>query len=222
MDYDHGADAGKRHCGKNAMMIRTMIAVAVLLACGSAGAAELGRMFFTPAQRAALDAARKQNIRVEIGNEEEERPAPAAPAAAAPLPQTVRFNGMIQRSDGKSTVWLNNKPVTDQSAGGLNITTSRTDARVRLTRPDGGRSMDLKVGQTAEMVSGTIEETYQRRPPAKSDDKAASPAGNDAPAVQKRTAEPPADSLESSRTQRKPRAAARDALDDAAGGTDRR
>jgi hypothetical protein len=203
------------------MMARVALIIALLFAGGIATAAELGRMFFTPAQRAALDAARKQNIRVEIGNEEEER-APAAPAAAAPLPQTVRFNGMIQRSDGKSTVWLNNKPVTGENAAGLNVSTSRNDTRVRVSRPDGGRAMDLKVGQTAEMVSGTIEETYQRRPPAKAEEKPVLPAANDAAPVQKRTSEPAADSLESSRIQRKPRAAARDALDEAAGGTDRR
>jgi hypothetical protein len=202
------------------MMRRVLLAMLLTFAAGTATAAELGRMFFTPAQRATLDAARKQNVRVEIGNDEAERP-PASPAAAAPTAQTVRLNGVIQRSDGKNTVWLNNKPVTGSESGNLNVTTNRNDTRVKLQVPDSGRSMDLKVGQSAEILSGTIEESYKRRPPApKAEEKPLLPGpGNDAAAVQKRTAEPAPDSLESSpRMQRKPRAGSRDAADDTPAG----
>jgi len=196
------------------------ISMIILLAgfATTAAGAELGRMFFTPAQRATLDAARKQNVRVEIGNEDNDR-APT-PASTAPTPQTVRLNGLIQRSDGKNTVWLNNKPVTGPASGSLNISTSRNDTRVKLQAPDGGRSMDLKVGQSAEILSGTIEESYRRRVPPKLEEAPPVPAaGNDAAPVQKRTADAAADSLESSsRLQRKPRAASRDAQDDTAAG----
>jgi len=201
-------------------MSARLTALLLLVLAGSAGAAEIGRFFFTPAQRAALDAARKQNVRVEIGNEEtEKQPTTAAPAA--PLPQTIRFNGLIQRSDGKNTVWLNNKPVTESTSGGLNISTSRSDPRLKLQVPESGRSMDLKVGQSAEIVSGTIEEGYRRRAPARIDDKAVVPAaGNDAAPVQKRTADGATDSIESgSRMQRKPRAGVRDAQDELPAGS---
>ncbi len=205
------------------MSTRSLLAILLMMISGLATAAEIGRMFFTPAQRAVLDAARKQNVRVEIGNEENERP-PTAPTAAAPVPQTVRFNGMIQRSDGKNTVWLNNKPITERSSGGLNISTNRNDTRVKLQVPESGRSMDLKVGQTAEIISGTVEENYKIRPPLKLEDKAPLPvAGNDAAAVQKRTSETAPDSIESSsRMQRKPRAAARDAQDETPGAPEAR
>jgi len=203
------------------MNCRLFVAM-LLFAAGSATAADLGRLFFTPAQRSALDTARKQNVRVEIDNEDtQERPA----APAAPVPQNVRVNGLIQRSDGQNTVWLNSKPVTERTSGGLNIATQRGDPRVKLSVPDTGRSMDLKVGQTAEITSGTIEESYRRRPQLKTEDKAAPAAAeNDAARVQKRTAEPAPDSLESSsRLQRKPRAASRDAPAEApAGGPDPR
>lgn len=201
-------------------MTARLTAFLMLVLAGSAAGAEIGRFFFTPAQRAALDAARKQNVRVEIGNEETEKP-PTAAAPAAPLPQTIRFNGVIQRSDGKNTVWLNNKPVTESTSGGLNISTNRNDPRLKLQVPESGRSMDLKVGQSAEIVSGTIEEGYRRRTPAKTDDKPVVPAaGNDAAPVQKRTADSTTDSIESaSRMQRKPRAAGRDAQDELPAGT---
>ena len=135
-------------------------AIVLMLCAGSAASAELGRLFFTPAQRATLDNARKQNLAIEIGNDNEQ----AAPPPPAPVPQNVSVNGLVRRSDGKSTVWLNNRAVTD-NAGGIDVSTLKNDDRVKLSVPGSGRSVDLKVGQTVEIVSGTIEEAYARRTP---------------------------------------------------------
>ena len=142
---------------------RVLLLLALLPIAHVCVAAELARMFYTPAQRATLDNARKQNIRVEIGNESEQQP------AAAPVPQNVSVNGIIRRSDGKNTIWLNNRVVDEQNPGGMNAAMGKSDNRVRLSVPDSGRSVDLKVGQTVEIVSGTIEESYLRRPAAKSE-----------------------------------------------------
>src|SRR6478735_5420725 len=142
---------------------RSLALWGLLAIANAASAAELGRMFFTPAQRATLDNARKQNIRVEIGNESEQQP------AAAPVPQNVSVNGIIRRSDGKNTIWLNNRVVNEQNPSGMNAAIVKSDNRVRLSVPDSGRSVDLKVGQTVEIVSGTIEESYLRRPAAKAE-----------------------------------------------------
>ena len=188
---------------------------ASLLMLPSAVNAELGRLFFTQAQRNALDMARKQNIRLEIGNEETERQQNGA--NAAPLPQTVRLNGMIQRSDGNNTVWLNNKPITGQNAAGMSFSTNRNESKVKLQLPDGGRSMDLKVGQTAEINSGTVEESYNRRSANRVEDKTPTGPTNVVAGVQKRTADSTSESIESpSRLQRKPRPAQRGAADEAA------
>ncbi len=142
---------------------RGLVLLCLLAIANAASAAELGRMFFTPAQRATLDNARKQNIRAEIGNENEQQP------AAAPVPQNVSVNGVIRRSDGKNTIWLNNRVVNEQQPGSLNAAIGKGDNRVRLNVLESGRNVDLKVGQTVEIVSGTIEESYLRRPAAKPD-----------------------------------------------------
>ena len=136
----------------------------------SGQAAELGRLFFTPAQRATLDGARKQNIRVDVGNDTEQPP--------APVPQHISVMGLVQRSDGKSTVWLNNRQVTEQqqTAGGIVVTPDKKEQRIKLTVPESGRSVDLKVGQTVEVLSGTIAEGYARRTPVKPVEKPAPPA----------------------------------------------
>ena len=157
------------------MTCRAALMLALLAAANAAAAAQLERMFFTPAQRATLDNARKQNIRVEIGNDSEQQP------STAPVPQHVSVNGVIRRSDGKNTIWLNNRVVNEQHPGGLGAALGKTDNRVRLNVPDGGRNVDLKVGQTVEIVSGTIEESYLRRRAAKAEVKPAA-EGEKAPA----------------------------------------
>ncbi len=139
------------------MSARLAAAILLMASAGTAASAELGRLFFTPAQRATLDSARKQNIRVNVGNEEEQ-------AQAAPVPQSMSVNGVVRRSDGKNTVWLNNRAVTNQQPTGVNVSTNKRNNRVKLTVPESGRSVDLKVGQTIEIVSGTISESYLRPP----------------------------------------------------------
>ena len=150
------------------MILRLPVLVAALLIACAASAADLGRMFFTPAQRATLDSARKQNIRVEFSDETADQP-----AAAPPVPQNISVNGMIRRSDGKDTIWINNRPVTDQNAGGFRVSPQKGSDRVHLSVPESGRSVDLKVGQSVEIVSGTIEENYSRRAAVKSEVKGA-------------------------------------------------
>jgi hypothetical protein len=166
-------------------MSARLLAVVLLLCTGTVFAAELGRMFYTPAQRATLDNARKQNIKVEIGNDNEQ---------AAPVPQNLSVNGMVRRSDGKSTVWMNNRVVTDRNFSGVAVVPSRNDNRVKLTVPDSGRSVDLKVGQTIEVVSGRIEEGFARReapPTANPETAAAAKPGATAEAPKTQAAAPP-------------------------------
>ena len=138
------------------MTARLAAAIVLMLGAGTAAAAELGRLFFTPAQRATLDTLREKNIGAEAATAKE--PAP-------PLPQNVTLDGVVRRSDGKNTVWLNSRAVTAPKAGGIGVSTGKNDNRVKLTVPESGRSIDLKVGQTAEIVSGTIAESYARRAP---------------------------------------------------------
>jgi len=134
------------------------LAIILLFVTCTATGAELGRLFFTPDQRAKLDDARRRNLRIDFGNEGEPAATPAPPVA-----QHFSVNGVVRRNDGKSTVWINNRPVGEPSADGVSVSAGR-DNRIRLTVPDSGRSLDLKVGQTAEVVSGTIAESFAKRP----------------------------------------------------------
>jgi hypothetical protein len=82
-----------------------------------------------------------------------------------PLPETITYSGMVRRNDGKSTVWLNNRAINDrQPTDGVPVVGRvRPDGRIVLDTAQGGNNVELKVGQSVEIVSGTIEEPYARR-----------------------------------------------------------
>ncbi len=123
----------------------------------AATTADLGRLFHTPAQRAALDQAR-------------DRPAPGTgrpPAApVAPPPSVLSVDGIVRRDDGRATVWINQQPVrAPADAGSVRVGPVRdaTDG-VELRIPDAGRRMRLKVGQEADADSGEVRDHYRRTP----------------------------------------------------------
>lgn len=63
----------------------------------AAHATDPGRLFYTPAQRAQLEAARARNV------------TQVRQAAPEGTPPPVRFDGMVIRSDGTRTSWINGK-----------------------------------------------------------------------------------------------------------------
>jgi hypothetical protein len=118
----------------------------------------LGRLFFTPAQRASLDVARSQRARAALSTEKPEQ-------EAAPVPQTITYSGVLRRSDGKTTVWINNQPVNDEESAGAAAIVGRVrpDGSVTLQVPQSGRSVILKPGQSVELLSGAVEEANSRK-----------------------------------------------------------
>ena len=180
-------------------MMRLAIFALACAACAShaAYAADgLGRLFFAPSQRAQLDAARAQRDRRGVQSTETEQTAPQGP-------DVVTYSGVVQRNDGKSTVWINGKPITERTRDSdVSVLGVRRDGAVSVAVPQADRSASLKVGQSMEVTSGTIEEPYARRatlyrPPATPAPTAtpaagtaatSAPAAVTAPAAAKRTA----------------------------------
>ena len=156
-----------------------------------------GRLFFTPAQRAALDVARTQRARAMLSNEKTEE-------EAAPVPQTITYGGVVRRSDGKSTVWFNNQPVNDREplGGAAIVGRVRPDGSVTLQVMQSGRRVDLKPGQSVELLSGAIEEAYSRRPPAEPEPKSKPGAKPAADGKAARTAAPDNAGAERARDER--------------------
>jgi hypothetical protein len=155
--------------------------VAAVAAPAAAQERPLGRLFFTPAQRGSLDVARSQRTRATVATEktDEER---------APLPEVITYGGVVQRSDGKTTVWINNRAMHDKAAaeGAPAVSRVRPDGAVSLRVPQSDRSVDLKVGQSVEIVSGSIEESYARRATAPKPE----PPAPSRPAAEAKSAKP--------------------------------
>jgi hypothetical protein len=117
-----------------------------LLIAEASVAQELGRLFFTPEQREALDARRKARM--------PDKPA-AAPAAASP---TTRLDGYVQRSGGRSTVFINGEPVPEGSTEAPRVDTGRADGRIPITVGEGGARFPLKPGEVLDRSSGEVRD----------------------------------------------------------------
>lgn len=118
----------------------------------------LGRLFLTPEQRAALDNARRNNIRAEAMVATAEKKPKIPPA------RSVTINGVVSRSDGESTIWVNGRPTEGETQDGMRVVIAPgSQSSVVLREPAKGKQVRLKVGQHADLISGRIDEPYERR-----------------------------------------------------------
>lgn len=122
-----------------------LLLACVLLAPQAVLAQELGRLFFTPEQREALDARRKARL-------------PDKPAALAPSP-TTRIDGSVQRSSGRSTVWIDGAAVPDGTQPeGLRVRRGGDPSHVTVVIGEDGRRIDLRVGETLDRATGEVKD----------------------------------------------------------------
>ena len=137
--------------------MRLLAALSLLfLFAPCAQAQEIGRLFFTPQQRADLDARRKARV-------------PDKPAAAVVASPVTRLDGYVQRSSGPSTVWINGESLTEGSpdapridrgpGGSVSIGVGEGGGRVRM-KP--GESLDRGNGEVHDVL-GDGEIRIQRR-----------------------------------------------------------
>ncbi|WP_144241471.1 hypothetical protein [Janthinobacterium agaricidamnosum] len=111
-----------------------------------AAAPQLGRLFLSPAERGALDLQRDPPPQTEAA------PASAAPPAA--LAEPVLLNGLVKRSSGKSTAWLNDAPQND----GNNTLNKNQTLTLQLSN---GRKVILKPGQRFDPNHGSVSEDHE-------------------------------------------------------------
>ena len=127
-----------------------LVALACLQPCAG-GADELGRLFLTPAERAELEALRQVQAAARLAPVQPDAAAePAAPERDQAPPAAVRFDGIVMRSDGNSTLWINGQNSYDGRVPELPVTL-RPGAPARLeVQPDGAGTVVLKPGQRWE------------------------------------------------------------------------
>jgi hypothetical protein len=121
------------------------LALLALLTLAPVHAETLGRLFHTPEQRALLDQTRRNTPAGVLSPDN----------SAADMPG-VTVNGIVTRSDGKRSTWVNGRMENGTIGGNGN-------GSVRMTLPSG--DVQLRVGQHIDPASGQVTESYRRVPP---------------------------------------------------------
>lgn len=111
---------------------RTAAALLLCLGAWSAAAAELGTLFYSPAQRSEIERAR----RGEAGQAQEQA--------------QKRLSGVVRRANGKSTVWVNGEALPEGAAGTPPL--RGMDAVVQQRRLRVGEAVDALTGETSDVV----------------------------------------------------------------------
>ena len=121
---------------------RSLLTFLLILGCMPfpAGSEELGRLFFTPERRQILDRQRQFNI-------QERKEIPEDP--------TLTINGVVTRSSGKRTVWINGAAQEDEdtSSGVVASAKGKNPGRV-IVRAGEGPAAEVGVGETVNRDTG--------------------------------------------------------------------
>jgi hypothetical protein len=121
-------------------MSRAFTGLILFLVMQACAAQELGRLFFTPEERAVLDARRRARV-------------PDKPSAAVVVSPTTRLDGYVKRSRGPSTVWVNGEPLPEGTGEA-----PRIGPRVSVPAGEGGRRAALRPGEVLDRGTGEVRD----------------------------------------------------------------
>lgn len=126
-------------------MSRFGFLVLAALLSAPCGAQELGRLFFSPAERAALDALRR---------------AGAVAPEAAPAPAPMRIDGYVLRTEGRPIVWVNGSAASAGPRHEAMRVTPGADhpGEVAVSGRVDRSSRRVKVGSTLDAASGEVRD----------------------------------------------------------------
>lgn len=141
----HGGLAHSQ-CGKGttAMIYRSLtftLFTLLIIASTSTQSAEinwqtnLGRLFVSPQKRALLDELRRSNVRI-------------GPAEQL---DNVRLDGIVRRSSGKQTIWINGQSYTERAP------VTRVDNNSARIISGSKTGVELKVGESARLTASGAE-----------------------------------------------------------------
>ncbi len=146
------------HAGPVLAVLAVLATLAALPA--QAQGVQFGRLFTTPAERLQLDSRRESNPGAVPGaggaiGLQQQQLLPQAQLAPPPPPEPVQLDGVVRRSNGRSTLWLNQLPQADGSSEVL------PDQSVAL-RLSSGRKLIMKPGQRFNPADGSVHEAAGR------------------------------------------------------------
>jgi hypothetical protein len=125
--------------------MKVLSALLMMIVLETANAQELGRLFFSPEQRSALDARRKARV-------------PDRPAVTNAVSPTTRLDGYVKRSGGRSTVFVNGDAVLEGTADAPVVDPERRAGRVPVTAGEGGQRIELRPGEVLDRSTGQVRD----------------------------------------------------------------
>ena len=106
---------------------------------------KIGRLFFTPDERAMLDRLRKNSG-----------------GSSFSATEQVTLNGIVRRSSGKTTTWINQVPQHEnETPQGIAVRQGPASKPSALLRFPSGKQVNLKAGQTFDATQGKVREGYE-------------------------------------------------------------
>lgn len=102
---------------------------------------KIGRLFFSPDERAMLDRTRQKSSGSTVSATEQ-----------------ITLNGIVRRSGGKSTAWINQMPQHENETSQGVVITPKPSAVLLLPS---GKKVQLKAGQTFDTAKGKVREGYE-------------------------------------------------------------
>lgn len=159
---------------RNLPIIRIVATSMLMLALSPAFSAQeqallQGTLFTTPEQREYLDYLLQQflakNQQTSFDVEASDIPDIPVDGATSPTgPTEYTLGGIMRRSDGRMTIWLNNQSFTEEELPDIaRLVRDGNTLALRFTTANG--SQLLRPGQTIEVNSGAVQERYQRPKP---------------------------------------------------------
>lgn len=136
-------------------------ALLVLAAPAAAGTDALGRLFTTPAERAALEQLRHAPAKAEKPKKVA-RPQVEIQPPPPPVP-AVRVEGMVTRSDGQNAAWVNGRTVLQGGPAGQGLRVEPGRIRgdsVPIVLPGDKTTIHLQPGQVYNPVDSKILDVY--------------------------------------------------------------
>ena len=135
--------------------MKRLMHLCVILLCACSGASTaamfeenaIDKLFTTASERQKIDSFRKGKS-VGVAREQVS-------------PTDVKVQGMVKRSDGKSTVWVNGQSTLDSNTvGGVRVNPGRTDSSNKVSVSVNNKSVRLKPGQVWSEDTGQISDSY--------------------------------------------------------------
>jgi hypothetical protein len=137
--------------------IFALIACVLFAPAWSSAADPLGRLFLTPDQRARLEARRQSKV-VEVSAAQTESSEDEVPVASY-----LTVQGEVVRSNGKKTIFINGVAYSSpDSPKGIELSPGRRAGEVVIVPSDAAPPVQLKVGQSLDKNSLTVDDALQR------------------------------------------------------------